>query len=139
MRVITTGTNAAGQSHVVSVEERSGVPAEDGLHEIFAGALQVPARDDRTGAFTDIAPAVGQAMWRVFEFAPHVTFDSHFTHSIDFDVVLDGEITLGLDQEDVLLTPGDCVLIQGDSHIWRTGDRGCRMLFALLGATTDSA
>ncbi|MCW2672461.1 MAG: hypothetical protein JWP14_1050 [Frankiales bacterium] len=111
------------------------MPAVDGLHEIFNGCLLIPARDDRTGGFADIAPAPGGATWRVFEFAAGVTFDSHFTCSIDFDVVLDGEITLGLDAQEVLLVPGDCVLIQGDSHVWRAGSRGCRMLFALLGAS----
>jgi quercetin dioxygenase-like cupin family protein len=133
MRVVTTGTNDGGRSYVASVVERVGPPGSEDLHEIFDGSLTVEPREGRSGDYMEIAPGAGGAMWRVFDFAPGVLFDTHYTRSIDFDVVVEGTITLGLDEEDVELAAGDCVLIQGDSHSWKAGDAGCRMLIALLG------
>jgi quercetin dioxygenase-like cupin family protein len=134
MRVVTTGTDEGGRSYVASIEERTGVPV-DGLLEIFDAPLTLRPPTGRTGTFMDIAPAPGAAMWRVFDFGPGVVFEAHHTNSIDFDVVLEGEMTLELDQGELLLVPGDCVLLRGDSHTWKAGEQGCRMLFALLGTS----
>lgn len=65
--------------------------------------------------------------------------DKHFwfhkTDSIDFAVVLEGEIWLLLDEGQCLLRPGDVVVQRGTAHSWsnRTSQT-CRVAFVLLGA-----
>ncbi len=59
----------------------------------------------------------------------------HRTDSLDYAVVLDGEIVLMLDEGETLLKAGDVVIQRATNHAWsnRSG-RNCRMLFALLGS-----
>ena len=59
----------------------------------------------------------------------------HKTDSIDFAVVLEGEIWLLLDEGERLLRAGDVVVQRGTAHSWSNrSDRACRMAFVLLGA-----
>ena len=58
--------------------------------------------------------------------------------SLDYAVVLEGEITLVLDDEDVQLKAGDVVIQRGNSHAWsnRSG-KVCRMLYVLIDGQFD--
>ena len=57
----------------------------------------------------------------------------HRTETIDYAVVLDGEMTLVLDDGEVELSPGDLVVQCGTNHAWvNRSDRVTRMLFVLL-------
>ena len=60
----------------------------------------------------------------------------HTTDSIDYDIVLEGEITLELDDgAQVLLCQHDVAVQHGNRHAWRNlGDKPATMLFVLLGA-----
>lgn len=60
----------------------------------------------------------------------------HTTDSIDYDIVLEGEITLELDDgAQVLLRQHDVAVQHGNRHAWRNlGDKPATMLFVLLGA-----
>ena len=50
----------------------------------------------------------------------------HTTDTLDYVVVIDGEIVLGLDDGDHQLGPGDVVIQRGTAHRWRViGDRPC--------------
>ncbi len=57
----------------------------------------------------------------------------HRTESVDYGIVIDGEMTLVLDDSEVLLKPGSVVVQRGTNHAWanRSG-RPCRMLFVLV-------
>jgi quercetin dioxygenase-like cupin family protein len=58
----------------------------------------------------------------------------HTTDTLDFEVVLDGDIVLGLDDGDHELHAGDVVVQRGTPHRWRvTGDRPCTYLAVMLG------
>ena len=61
----------------------------------------------------------------------------HTTSTIDFEVVLDGEVWLELDDGvEVHLQTGDCVVQNGTRHAWRNhGDVTARLAVILLGAT----
>lgn len=65
------------------------------------------------------------------ETAPHPMM--HRTETVDYGVVLDGEITLVLDKSETVLGPGSVVIQRGTNHAWanRSG-RVCRMLFVLI-------
>ena len=57
----------------------------------------------------------------------------HRTETVDYAVVLEGEITLLLDEGDVKLTAGDVVIQRGTSHAWsnRSG-KNVKMLYVLI-------
>lgn len=60
----------------------------------------------------------------------------HSTDSIDYDVVLEGEIVLELDDgREVLLKAHDVAVQHGTRHAWRNrSDKPAKMLFVLIGA-----
>lgn len=57
----------------------------------------------------------------------------HRTESVDYGVVIAGEMTLVLDDSEVLLKAGSVVVQRGTNHAWanRSG-QPCRMLFVLV-------
>lgn len=57
----------------------------------------------------------------------------HRTESVDYGVVIEGELTLVLDEGEVQLQAGSVVVQRGTNHAWanRSG-RTCRMLFVLI-------
>jgi mannose-6-phosphate isomerase-like protein (cupin superfamily) len=60
----------------------------------------------------------------------------HTTHTVDYGVVVSGEMHLELDDgKQVLLRPGDCVVQNGTRHAWRNlSDREAVMAFTVVGA-----
>lgn len=64
----------------------------------------------------------------------------HRTESVDYGVVLEGQIVLLLDDSEVVLEQGDMVVQRGTIHAWtnRT-DRITRMLFILTDGRFDPA
>ena len=59
----------------------------------------------------------------------------HRTETLDYGIVLEGSITLVLDDEEVELAAGDIVVQRGSNHAWsnRSG-KVCRMAFVLIDA-----
>jgi mannose-6-phosphate isomerase-like protein (cupin superfamily) len=64
----------------------------------------------------------------------------HRTASVDYGIVIEGEMTLVLDDSEVLLKPGSVVVQRGTNHAWanRSG-KPCRMLFILIDGQVDPA
>lgn len=64
----------------------------------------------------------------------------HRTETVDYGVVISGELTLILDDSEVPLRPGSVVVQRGTNHAWanRSG-RPCRMLFVLVDGDYDPA
>ena len=57
----------------------------------------------------------------------------HRTETIDYAVVLAGEIVLLLDDEEVHLKAGDVVIQRGTNHAWSNrSNQPCRMLYVLI-------
>lgn len=57
----------------------------------------------------------------------------HRTETLDYGIVLDGEVTLVVDQGETTIRAGDIVIQRGTSHAWanRSG-RPCRVAFVLI-------
>ena len=57
----------------------------------------------------------------------------HRTESVDYGIVISGEMTLILDKGETLLRERDVVIQRGTNHAWanRSG-KPCRMLFILV-------
>lgn len=63
--------------------------------------------------------------------APHPLM--HRTQTVDYGIVLEGELTLVLDRGETTVRAGDIVIQQGTNHAWanRSGRR-CRVAFVLI-------
>jgi mannose-6-phosphate isomerase-like protein (cupin superfamily) len=59
----------------------------------------------------------------------------HKTDTIDYCVVLSGEIWAVLDEGEVLLRAGDCLVQRGTNHAWSNrSDTPCVIAFVLIAA-----
>lgn len=74
-------------------------------------------------------------VFRVIEYGPGVTPRNHRTNSIDYAVVLSGEIDMELDDQVVTLRAGDVLVQRGTIHNWvnRYG-APCVIAFVLIDA-----
>lgn len=101
-----------------------------------------PDTDDflKTGAgrMSEAFEQIGdKAASTVTQGSPHPLM--HRTESIDYGIVIEGEMTLVLDDGEVALRPGSVVIQRGTNHAWanRSG-KMCRMLFVLISGQYDS-
>lgn len=147
-RRIVTGHDAEGVSVVVSdgpVPVTRKLP-EDGVafHEVWVterspAPIGAGAEDPTAGAITVPPPASGTRI-RINEFLPGhldergLQSPVHRTESIDYGIVLEGEITLVLDDSEVTARAGDIVVQRGTDHAWANrGDAIARVAFVLVG------
>lgn len=132
-------------------------PADNGVDPTLGALVLPPPANGTRMRFVDIPPdtddflANGAArMHDAFTqagdaAASTVSADSphplmHRTESVDYGVVIEGEMTLVLDDSEVRLKPGSVVIQRGTNHAWANRSRlPCRMLFVLIDATYDPA
>src|SRR5262245_50462074 len=77
----------------------------------------------------------GGTVFRVIEYAPGVTPRNHRTNSIDYAVVLSGEIDMELDDQPVHLRAGDVLVQRGTIHNWvNRSTAPCVVAFVLIDA-----
>ena len=77
----------------------------------------------------------GGTVFRVIEFAPGVAPRNHRTDSIDYAVVLAGEIDMTLDDQVVTLRAGDVLVQRGTIHNWINRSAApCVIAFVLIDA-----
>jgi quercetin dioxygenase-like cupin family protein len=71
-------------------------------------------------------------------FARHA--NTHRTRTIDYAIVLDGEIDMLLDDSEIHVKAGDVLVQQGTNHAWvNHGSRPCRIAFILIDGKTPPA
>jgi len=59
----------------------------------------------------------------------------HQTDTVDYAIVLEGEVWAVLDEAETLLKPGDVLIQRGTYHAWdNRSDKVCRILFVLIDA-----
>jgi quercetin dioxygenase-like cupin family protein len=74
-------------------------------------------------------------VFRVVEFGPGVAPRNHRTDSIDYAVVMSGEIDMELDDSVVHLKAGDVLVQRGTIHNWvNRGSTPCVIAFVLIDA-----
>src|SRR4029079_1530864 len=79
-------------------------------------------------------------VFRVVSFGPGVAPRNHRTDSIDFAVVISGEIDMVLDDETVHLKQGDVLVQRGTIHNWvNTGTEPCLIAFTLVASKPVTA
>jgi uncharacterized cupin superfamily protein len=64
----------------------------------------------------------------------------HRTKSVDYAIILSGEIDMLLDDSEVHLKAGDVLVQQGTNHAWvNRGIETCRIAFVLIDAVDPLA
>ena len=139
---VVTGHNEKGQAVFRSNEMFEPALSERGdAHFAPLWATEtVPAdnNDEREGR--DIASGItlaGGSVIRLVDFFPGKVSPMHRTNSIDYGIVLEGEIELELDNgETQTISEGGVIVQRGTMHAWRnkSTDKVCRMVFVLIDA-----
>jgi len=87
---------------------------------------EVMAKLDGTKAFADVGAA-----HRIVQGARHPFM--HRTETVDYGIVLEGEIDMLMDDEDVHLKTGNIIIQRGTNHAWANRyDKLCRIAFILI-------
>ena len=74
-------------------------------------------------------------VFRILELVPGVTPRNHRTDSIDYAVVMSGEVEMELDDAKVHLKAGDVLVQRGTIHNWvNRGSEPCVIAFVLIAA-----
>jgi quercetin dioxygenase-like cupin family protein len=74
-------------------------------------------------------------VFRILELAPGVTPRNHRTDSIDYAIVMSGEVNMELDDATVHLKAGDVLVQRGTIHNWvNRGTEPCVIAFVLIAA-----
>jgi mannose-6-phosphate isomerase-like protein (cupin superfamily) len=91
--------------------------------------------DEDTGKRDGVIPLPNGTVFRVIRYDPGVAPRMHRTDSIDYCVVMSGEIDMRLDDETVHLKAGDVVVQRGTIHDWvNNGTEPCVIAFLLIDA-----
>jgi len=100
------------------------------------GAMPAPiaaAEPDPTLTAVTVPPAPNGTKIRINVFPPGVVSPVHRTQSVDYGIVLDGEVVLVLDDSETVLRAGDVVVQRGTSHCWENRSaQTARMAFILV-------
>ena len=119
-----------------------------------------PQADDRTASLPGILPPPGGSVLRVIDFPPEpgdpaerervmaATFGGifadadhrggkhpgmHVTRTVDYAIILEGEIWAILDAEETLMRAGDILVQRGTSHAWANRSKAsARIAFILI-------
>jgi quercetin dioxygenase-like cupin family protein len=145
LRRVVTGHDAAGRA-VVTVDEmaRNVTSARPGLSACVVWTTdQSPADNDDPfdGGTREVGTThAGGTVFRVIEYSPGVAPRRHRTDSIDYAVVLKGEIDMELDGTEVHLKAGDVLVQRGTIHNWvNRGTEPCVIAFVLVDAKPATA
>jgi mannose-6-phosphate isomerase-like protein (cupin superfamily) len=126
----------------------------------------VNASADRAEIRTGVPPPPSGSIFRIVDFPPASTgappvdhhkmligmgidpatqgymrhANTHRTRSIDYAIVLDGEIDMLMDDTEVHMKAGDVLVQQGTNHAWvNYGTKPCRIAFILIDAVAPPA
>ncbi len=145
LRRVVTGHDKTGRA-VVLIDQpvKNVVSGRPGAHSSVIWSTQgFPANND--GSEDPSAQSIGTTLdngtvFRVVQFGPGVTPRNHRTDSIDYAVVMSGEIDMDLDGETVHLKAGDVLVQRGTVHNWiNNGKEPCVIAFVLVSAKPVTA
>lgn len=146
IRRVVTGHDLDGKAKVlidaVATNEKPGSSAGQYSTQMWA-TDSVPADIPVGEDFEDTGmremgtyPPLNGTRFMIAEYPPGNTPRMHRTETIDYIIVLDGEIEMELDDgEYVTIRAGDVMIQRGTYHAWRNvSDKPCRMAFVLIDA-----
>ena len=127
------------------IDRGSGEPAETGIqlapprNGTRIRVLDIPPEDERLAALSAEEAKAHFAEVGAGEASSHSDDGRsrhhlmHRTETVDYGIVLEGEVTLILDVGETIVRAGDIVIQRGTNHGWanRSG-RNCRIAFILI-------
>ena len=140
VRRVITGHDASGRA-VVEIDEvaKNVVSGRPGANAAVVWTTQgFPANND--GHADEGLRKVGTTLangtvFRIIEFSPGVAARNHRTDSIDYIVIISGEIDMELDGSVVHLRAGDVMVQRGTIHNWvNRGPAPCVLAVVLIDA-----
>jgi len=140
IRRVVTGHDAQGRARVAIDELCGNVISRRPSHASCVvwstGEFPADNADERDGAAREVATTdPNGTVFRIVEYRPGVAPRNHRTESIDYAVVLAGEIDMELDGETVRLRAGDVLVQRGTVHNWvNRGAEPCVIAFVLVAA-----
>lgn len=149
VRRLVTGCDAAGRSRVIS----DGPAPRATAIELWQTHPAQPLGSDPGAAEPALNPPPGATQWRIIDIPPYAVLQEylrrgiahhdergfHCTDTIDYIYILEGSIALVLDEGEVMLHPGDCVVQRRTNHLWRNdGAAPVRILAMMTGVVPQS-
>ena len=169
-RRIVTGHDAAGKAVVLfdSAEQakQRGSNASTMLWVTSESPVEVSGSADRAQTQVGVPPPANGTIFRIVDFAPAAPHaapvdhhqillsmgidpatqgyarhaNTHRTRTIDYAIVLDGEIDMLLDDSEIHVKAGDVLVQQATNHAWvNNGAKPCRIAFILIDGKTPPA
>jgi quercetin dioxygenase-like cupin family protein len=145
IRRVVTGHDAEGRAKVLIDEQvRNVISTRPGANSaVIWSSDSLPVNNDGSEdpSGRKISTTIpGGSVFRVVSFGPGVSPRNHRTDSIDYAVVISGEIEMQLDIGSVHLKAGDVLVQRGTIHNWvNNGTEPCVIAFALISAKPVTA
>jgi quercetin dioxygenase-like cupin family protein len=140
-RRIVTGHDPQGRSVVLydgpapNVKRRPSGLVSTLLWTTDESPADAARSDDRAAREIGIPPPERGSIFRVVDFPPGAKGEMHRTRSIDYAVVIEGEIDMLLPDCELHLRAGDVLVQQATDHAWENrGAKNCRIAFILIDA-----
>jgi quercetin dioxygenase-like cupin family protein len=140
IRRVVTGHDARGRAVVAIDEICSNIISRRPNHASCVvwstGDFPADNADDLDGASREVATTdPGGTVFRIVEYRPGVAARNHRTESLDYALVLSGEIDMELEGAVVHLRAGDVLVQRGTVHNWvNRGTQPCVIAFVLVAA-----
>lgn len=138
---VVTGHDADGRAIFKSedVTPTRMIPSGDASFLLLWTTATVPAdnNDETDGRLRDAGLTLNQgSVIRIVDMLPGKESPMHRTNSIDYGIVMSGEVELELDDgRKTTVREGGVIIQRGTNHLWRnTTDRPCRIAFILIEA-----
>ena len=139
-RRVVTGHDATGRA-VVKIDEvaTNQVSARPGATACVVWTTEGFPVDNNGGqdqGLRKTGPTLDNGtVFRILELAPGVSPRNHRTDSIDYAVIMSGEVDMELDDTTVHLKAGDVLVQRGTIHNWvNRGTEPCVIAFVLIAA-----
>ena len=145
VRRVITGHDANGKA-VVKIDEvaknvTSGRPGATAVHIWTTEGFPANNDGDADEGQRKVATTLKNGtIFRIIEFAPGLAARNHRTDSIDYIVIISGEIEMELDDTLVRLKAGDVMVQRGTIHNWiNRGSAPCVLAVILVDAKSVEA
>jgi quercetin dioxygenase-like cupin family protein len=140
IRRVVTGHDENGRA-IVSIDEisrnvMSRRPAHQSCLIWSTGSFPTDNSSALDGGAREVAGVDSRGtVFRIIEYAPGVAPRNHRTETIDYAVVMAGEIDMEIDGASVHLKAGDVLVQRGTIHNWvNRGSAPCVIAFVLVAA-----
>ena len=145
VRRVVTGHDDQGRASVLIDETVKNVASQrpGALYSVIWSSEGFPVNND--GDADPSGKKIGTTIsdgtvFRIVSFGPGVAPRNHRTDSIDYAVIMSGEIDMELDVGKVHLKAGDVMVQRGTIHNWvNTGSEPCVIAFTLVAAKSVTA